>query len=170
MRNSKKIASLPRLRWLAVAAAFAALLLSQAAVAQPKPAQPPAKAVQPGPADNEITQEFPAGGPAQTAWKVRYKLVSPGPGLIITGAWLKTDANADWMKPAKIVMPKTSGRPPSFSAASDGSRKIPVWHEGQRNPLPTGPLANDCRIEAIPIASRASASRFTDEAVGSSAS
>jgi hypothetical protein len=53
---------------------------------------------QPGPADAEVVQEFPAGGPAQTAWKVRYKIVSPGAGLVITGAWLKTGPNADWMK------------------------------------------------------------------------
>ena len=68
-----------------------------------------------------------------------------------------------------MVMPKTSGSPPSFRAASDGSRKIPVWHDGQRNPLPTGPLDKDCRMAATPSASIASASKFTDDAVGNPA-
>ena len=78
-------------------------------------------------------------------------------------------ASADWIMPANTVMPKTSGRPPSFKATSDGSRKIPVWHDGQRNPQPTGPLGKDCSIEAIPNANRARLSKFTDAAVGSAA-
>ena len=47
---------------------------------------------------DEIIQEFPVGGKMQTAWKVRYTAVNPGPGLTITGAWLKTGPNASWMK------------------------------------------------------------------------
>ncbi|HYT88792.1 MAG TPA: hypothetical protein VEL76_08800, partial [Gemmataceae bacterium] len=42
--------------------------------------------------------EFPAGGPMQTAWKVRYVANNPGPGLMITGAWFKTTPQDDWLK------------------------------------------------------------------------
>jgi Cu2+-containing amine oxidase len=86
------------------AAALAALLvLTRAGTSTPAQppaaeAQPPQAKAQPDKGDNEIIQEFPAGGDMQTAWKVRYKIVSPGPGLVITGAWLKTSPNADWLK------------------------------------------------------------------------
>src|SRR5207249_4442780 len=46
----------------------------------------------------EIVQEFPVGGPMQTAWKVHYVANNPGPGLMITGAWFKTTPEADWLK------------------------------------------------------------------------
>src|SRR5690242_11156325 len=87
-------------------AALAALIVltqtgtpTPAGVATPAPqaeAVPPAKP-QPG-QGNEIIQEFPAGGDMQTAWKVTYKVVNPGAGLVITGAWLKTSPNAAWLK------------------------------------------------------------------------
>ena len=80
-----------------------------------------------------------------------------------------TGDNADWIAPARMVMPKTSGRPPSFKAASDGSRKIALWHDGQRNPLPTGPLGKDWRIAATPRAIMARLSMFTEAAVDSPA-
>ncbi|MCI0455495.1 MAG: hypothetical protein L0Z62_00780 [Gemmataceae bacterium] len=46
----------------------------------------------------EVIQEFPSGGPMQTAWKVRYVATNPGPGLAIAGAWFKTGPRADWLK------------------------------------------------------------------------
>ena len=47
---------------------------------------------------DEIIHEFPTGGKMQTAWKVRYTAVNPGPGLVITGAWFKTTPNDAWLK------------------------------------------------------------------------
>jgi primary-amine oxidase len=83
---------------------FAACLLGVAAavVALPGDVAPrgPAEAGG-GPRDgaaDEIVQEFPVGGPMQTAWKVRYALANPGSGLMITGAWLKTSPRAEWLK------------------------------------------------------------------------
>lgn len=68
---------------------------AEAATAPAQPVQVKPVQVQ---AQDEIVQEFPVGGDMQTAWKVRYKIVDPGAGLIITGAWLKTSPNADWLK------------------------------------------------------------------------
>src|SRR5262245_22172304 len=48
--------------------------------------------------EDEIIQEFPVGGKMQTAWKIRYIGVNPGPGLVITGAWLKIAPNEPWLK------------------------------------------------------------------------
>jgi hypothetical protein len=48
--------------------------------------------------EDEIVQEFPVGGPMQTAWKIRYIGVASGPGLVITGAWFKTTPDAAWLK------------------------------------------------------------------------
>lgn len=66
-------------------------------VAQPVKKIEPAKKPFPYPED-EIIQEFPVGEKMQTAWKIRYIGVNPGPGLVITGAWLKTAPEADWLK------------------------------------------------------------------------
>src|SRR5437773_8550057 len=49
-------------------------------------------------AEDEIITEFPVGGECQTAWKVRYVGVNPGPGLVITGAWLKSAPDQPWLK------------------------------------------------------------------------
>src|SRR4051794_34556660 len=84
-------------------AALAALVvLTQASQGKPAreaaaPARPAVQQVKVQGQD-EIVQEFPVGGEMQTAWKVRYKIVDPGAGLIITGAWLKTSPNAEWLK------------------------------------------------------------------------
>ena len=77
--------------------------------------------------------------------------------------------SADWMTPATKVMPKTRGRPPSFSAAIAGSRKMPSWQDGQRYRLPTGPRGSDCRIAATPSAISEKLSILTEASVGSSA-
>ena len=49
-------------------------------------------------AEDEVIQEFPAGEKMRTAWKVRYIGMNPGPGLVITGAWLKTAPEEPWLK------------------------------------------------------------------------
>src|SRR5262245_25457304 len=48
--------------------------------------------------EDEILQEFPVREQMQTAWKVRYVGLNPGPGLVITGAWLKTAPEEPWLK------------------------------------------------------------------------
>ncbi len=87
---------------------FAACLLASAATtlfalpAGPAPrTRPPQVLPRPAvqqPVLTEVEQEFPVGGPMQTAWKVRYATASPGHGLAITGAWFKTSPRAEWLK------------------------------------------------------------------------
>ena len=43
----------------------------------------------------EIIQQFPSYGPAQTAWKVRWRTQN-GPGLIIEDAYFKKNPNDPW--------------------------------------------------------------------------
>jgi Cu2+-containing amine oxidase len=72
----------------AVAVALAVGSFSARTTAQPVP-----------PPSNEIIQEYPVGAKEpQTAWKIRYQAVNPGPGLVITGAWFKMSPNDKWMK------------------------------------------------------------------------
>jgi len=96
----------------------------------PTPAQQPKQQPKPvDPAAVEIVQEFPVGGQMQTAWKVQYKIVSPGPGVVITGAWLKTDPNADWMKVldnlrlSEIFVPYNNGTR-IYDIGAQGSYKL----------------------------------------------
>lgn len=58
----------------------------------------PAQKDKPAPKSDEIIIEYPIGDKMQTAWKVQYIAVNPGPGLVISGAWFKTTPNAEWMK------------------------------------------------------------------------
>jgi Cu2+-containing amine oxidase len=46
---------------------------------------------------NEVIQEFPAGKPMQTAWKVRFAH-GTGKGLYITGAFFKRNASENWVR------------------------------------------------------------------------
>src|SRR5262245_27249790 len=46
---------------------------------------------------NEVIQQFPAGKPMQTAWKVRFAH-GPGKGLYITGAFFKRNASENWVR------------------------------------------------------------------------
>jgi Cu2+-containing amine oxidase len=82
---------------LAVLTATVALAADDPAPVKSKPVKP-AKPVKPTYPTDEIIQEFPVGGPAQTAWKIRYVAVNPGPGLTIAGAWFKTGPSEPWMK------------------------------------------------------------------------
>ena len=52
------------------------------------------------------------------------------------------------MAPANIVMPQTSGMPPSFTAIMEGAGYTPVKIDGARNRLPTGPLGKPCNNTA----------------------
>jgi hypothetical protein len=45
----------------------------------------------------EVIQQFPSTGPAQTAWKVRWKEQN-GPGLIIEDAFFKKSPQEDWIQ------------------------------------------------------------------------
>jgi Cu2+-containing amine oxidase len=47
---------------------------------------------------DEIVHEFPSADNMQTAWKVKYTAVNPGPGLVITGAWFKSTPTEPWLK------------------------------------------------------------------------
>jgi hypothetical protein len=51
-------------------------------------------------------------------------------------------------RPAKIVMPHTSGRPPAFTASRLGARYTPVKIAGASRRLPTGPFGRACRNTA----------------------
>src|SRR2546425_7084110 len=73
-------------------------LLSTAQQIKTTPGGPPKQAEKKVYAEDEIIQEFPAAGIVCTAWKIRYVAINPGPGLVITGAWLKTAPEEDWLK------------------------------------------------------------------------
>jgi hypothetical protein len=57
----------------------------------------------PGPGDgltikgNEIIQQFPSAGPAQSAWKIHWR-EETGPGLIIVDAYFKKGPHEDWIQ------------------------------------------------------------------------
>jgi Cu2+-containing amine oxidase len=65
---------------------------------------------------NTVIQEFPPGGPMQTAWKVRFAHAQ-GKGLYITGAWFKKAPGEAWMRVlwdarlADIFVPYHPGSP-----------------------------------------------------------
>jgi primary-amine oxidase len=65
---------------------------------------------------NEVIQEFPTGGPMETAWRVRWA-EAPAKGLSITGAWFKRGPSEPWMRIlwdarlADIFVPYHSGWP-----------------------------------------------------------
>lgn len=64
----------------------------------------------------EVVQEFPSGGPAETAWRVRYGHAT-AKGLFITGAWFKRSPADPWMRVlydvrlADIFVPYHPGSP-----------------------------------------------------------
>lgn len=103
------------------AAAFVAVALAAVVslLAAPVPAAAqlccPPHTHPPGPW-NEVTQEFPSGGPFETGWRVRYAH-GIGKGLYITGAWFKKDVGAPWMRVlwdarlADIFVPYHKGSP-----------------------------------------------------------
>jgi Cu2+-containing amine oxidase len=138
--------SVPRLLPALAGAAAAAVLLLLFRGGEPgaaqSPARPPAK---PQPRTDEIIQEFPAGGPMQTAWKVRYHAHNPGPGLVITGAWFKTAPRADWVKVLENVRLSEI-----FVPYNNGTRIYDIGAQGNYSLLrhtkadagPTGELLN----------------------------
>jgi primary-amine oxidase len=64
----------------------------------------------------EVVQVFPAGGPAETAWKVHWA-EGPGKGLYITGAWFRRTPSDGWnhvlydARLADIFVPYETGSP-----------------------------------------------------------
>ena len=64
----------------------------------------------------EVVQEFPASGPMETAWRVRFGHAQ-SKGLFITGAWFKRAPGEPWMRVlwdarvADIFVPYHSGSP-----------------------------------------------------------
>jgi primary-amine oxidase len=76
-----------------------------------------------GAPSNEVVQEFPAGGPVETAWRVRWAQ-GPGKGLYITGAWFKRAPSKPWMQvlyDARVVelfVPYHSGSPRFYDLTS----------------------------------------------------
>ena len=105
---------LPTRAILTVVAGLFAILLSAAnALAHPCPpfTQPPSNT--PG---NVLIQEFPPGGPMETAWRIRFGHAT-GKGLYITGAWFKSAPGESWMRVlwdarvADIFVPYHTGSP-----------------------------------------------------------
>src|SRR5262245_9812047 len=115
------------------AAAAAALL---GTVTSPGSAQPGKRADLPS---DEIVMEYPAGGPMQTAWKVRYVAVSPGPRLVISGAWFKTSPTAEWMKGignirlSEIFVPYNNGTR-IYDIGSQGNYRLLSHSAGDAGP------------------------------------
>lgn len=88
-------------------------ILASVAFAHPCPVFTTPPAGTPG---NTVIQEFPPGGPMQTAWKVRFAHAT-GKGVYVTGAWFKTASGVPWMRVlwdarvADIFVPYHSGSP-----------------------------------------------------------
>jgi Cu2+-containing amine oxidase len=109
----------------------------------PSPAKPPAIRT------DEILQEFPEGGPMQTAWKIRYQANNPGPGLIITGAWFKTSPTAEWFKVLENIRLSEI-----FVPYNNGTRIYDIGAKGNFNLLthtkadagPTGKLLKNGKV------------------------
>lgn len=74
---------------------------------------------------NEIVQEFPAAGPAETAWRVRWA-EGAGKGLYITGAWFRRAPTEPWMRVlwdarlADIFVPYHTGFPRYYDLTGFG--------------------------------------------------
>lgn len=80
---------------------------------------------------NEVIQEFPPGGPMETAWRVRYGHAT-GKGLFITGAWFKRLPSAPWMRIlwdarlSDIFVPYHSGYPRYLDLTGFNFQLVPV--------------------------------------------
>lgn len=78
-----------------------------------------------GAPSNEILQEFPAGGPMETAWRVRWA-EGPGKGLYITGAWFRRSPDEAWLRVlfdarvAEIFVPYHTGSPRFYDLTGFG--------------------------------------------------
>src|SRR2546429_4205006 len=80
---------------------------------------------------NEVIQEFPAGKPMQTAWKVQFGHAQ-SKGLYITGAWFKRTSTDPWMRVlwdarlADIFVPYHPGSPRYFDLTSFNFGLVPA--------------------------------------------
>jgi Cu2+-containing amine oxidase len=95
----------------------------------PQPAQVGGPAKQPGVSD-EIIQEFPGADGAKTAWKVRYAVGRPRPGMLITGAWFKTGPNEEWfsvlgeVRLSEIFVPYNNGTTRIYDIGAQGGYSV----------------------------------------------
>jgi Cu2+-containing amine oxidase len=77
--------------------------------------------------DDEIIQEFPMGGDQTTAWRVRFSVGRPRPGLRITGAWFKTNRDAHWfqvigeIRLSEIFVPYNNGITRLYDIGAQGN-------------------------------------------------
>jgi primary-amine oxidase len=82
----------------------------------PQPAGAPA---------NEVYQEFPSSGTAETAWRVRWA-EGPGKGLYITGAWFRRAPGQPWIRVlwdarlSEIFVPYHTGFPRYYDLGGFG--------------------------------------------------
>lgn len=133
---------------LVPAVAAAALLLVPAGSAVRHDNQAP-QAKQPGPGamEDEIIQEFPGTGEQKTAWKVRYFAKGPRPGLMVTGAWIKTAPNEDWfqvlgeLRLSEIFVPYNNGATRIYDIGAQGNYSL-LKHT-QADAGANGQLLND---------------------------
>lgn len=83
---------------------------------------------------NEVIQEFPTRGQAETAWRVRFAHGS-AKGLYITGAWFKRTPGEPWMRilwdarVADIFVPYHSGSPRYYDLTSFSFGLVPATAE-----------------------------------------
>jgi Cu2+-containing amine oxidase len=137
------------------ALAVGGLLFVLAGVTSESEAQqvkPPGGKPKPPAKTGEIIQEFPVGGEMQTAWKVNWAVASPGNGLVITGAWLKTTPEAEWMKVledvrlTEIFVPYNNSTRIYDMGASGG---FGLCQHTQADAGPHGKLLNDHVVKEV---------------------
>jgi len=87
-----------------------------------------------GTSANEVVQEFPSRGTAETAWRVRFAH-GTAKGLYITGAWFKRSPSEPWMRVlwdarvADIFVPYHSGSPRYYDLTSFNFGLVPATAE-----------------------------------------
>jgi Cu2+-containing amine oxidase len=120
-------------QWVLVLPALAAAVIVSvpAGTATRHEDQAPA-AIQPAKevANGEIIQEFPGVDGQKTAWKVRYVANKPRPGLMVTGAWIKTGPNDDWfqvlgeVRLSEIFVPYNNGTTRIYDIGAQGDYSL----------------------------------------------
>ncbi|MCC6420993.1 MAG: hypothetical protein IT429_22380 [Gemmataceae bacterium] len=142
-------------------AAAAVVFLSLSAhsphtTAQPSKVRPGLKS--PGPGIYEIVQEFPVGGPMQTAWKVRYA-ANARVGLMIAGAWFKTGPRDGWTKIlenvrlSEIFVPYNDGETRLYDIGAAGAYSLERHTQADAGPngklLHNGQVVRELRDDGV---------------------
>jgi Cu2+-containing amine oxidase len=105
-------------KWVLVLPALAAAAIIAVPAGTANRHQAEAPKVQPPVKDmvgGEIIQEFAGVEGQKTAWKVQYVAKGPRPGLMVTGAWIKTGPSEDWfsvlgeVRLSEIFVPYNNG-------------------------------------------------------------